>query len=385
MIDPSGEAGFFNNGNVICGEKRVKIFIVAGEPSGDFHAAELIRALRAARPDAGFYSAGGRELKACTQQVQDMSRIAVTGFLEVVSLLPTIHGIMRRLVREIARIDPDIVIFTDYPDFNFNLAKKVVKQGRKLVYFISPQLWAWRKGRIRFVKRVFDKMLVIFPFEAAFYRKQKVRATFVGNPLVNTIRKHRIQPKASAERAKPRILLLPGSRSKEIRMNLATMCQAKPRIARSLDADFAVLKHRDLPWDLFQVARDNGIDVIEGNPFDEFARTDLAIACSGTVTMELALSGVPSIVMYKMAAMTYTLAKAMIDVPAISMPNIILGYHVFPELIQDAATPENLAEQALAILNDPERYKRIQGELRRLERQLTPFDPRLAATEVLSL
>lgn len=363
----------------------VKIFIVAGEPSGDFHAAELIRALKAARPDAEFYSAGGRELEACTHQVQDMTTYAVNGFVEVIGMLRTLHGIMRYLAREIRRIDPDIVIFTDYPDFNFSLAHHVLKPGRKLVYFISPQLWAWRKGRINTVKKLFDKMLVIFPFEAAFYRKNNVRATFVGNPIVNTVRKRRIRRGSERPSAKPRILLLPGSRSKEIRMNLETMCHARDLIKESLDADFAVLKHRDLAPGLFQEARNRDIDVIEADPFDEFQKADLAIACSGTVTMELALCGVPSIVMYKMAPMTHMIAKAMIKVPAISMPNIILGFHVFPELIQDEASPEAIAGQALAILNTPETYKKICGDLKRLERQLTPFDARLAASEVLSL
>lgn len=363
----------------------MKIFIVAGEPSGDFHAAELIRALKEVRKEAAYYSAGGRELKACTHQVQDMSRVAVNGLFEVISFLPTILAVSRHLVREIERIDPDIVIFTDFPDFNFNLAQKVARPGRKLVYFISPQLWAWRKGRIHLVKKLFDKMLVIFPFEAEFYRKQKVRATFVGNPLVNTIRRRRISPEPPENRPRPRILLLPGSRTKEILMNLATMCAAKPLIEASIAADFVVLKHRDLDFSLFQPAVDAGISVIESDPFEEFARTDLALACSGTVTVELALSGVPAVVMYKMAPVTYTIARAMIRVPAIAMPNIILGHHVYPELIQDAATPQNLADQALAFLTDPAKVKETRRELTRLYSLLMPFDARLAASEVLSI
>ncbi len=362
----------------------MKLFIVAGEPSGDFHAAELIRALKEARPDAEFYSAGGRELKSCTIQVADMTEIAVTGFMEVVSFLPKIFAVSKHITGEIGRIDPDIVIFTDFPDFNFNLAGKIAKPGRKLVYFISPQLWAWRKGRIRLVKQLMDKMLVIFPFEAEFYRKQKVRATFVGNPLVNTIRKQQAGGLERIRNPVPRVLLLPGSRRKEIRMNLETMCLAGKEMGRRITADFAVLKHPDLPMDLFESARQSGIDIIEGNPFEEFARTDLALACSGTVTVELALSGVPSVVMYKMSPTTYFIAKAMVKVSAISMPNIILGHHVYPELIQDQANPDNIADHACAILNDPDRYAAVQTELKRLYSLLRPFDARLAASEVLS-
>ena len=363
----------------------MKIFIVAGEHSGDSHAAELICALKDARPDAEFYSAGGKELAKHTTQVVDLTQIAVTGFFEVISLLPKILGIMKELVKDIEAIDPDIVIFTDFPDFNFNLAKKIAKPHRKLVYFISPQLWAWRKGRIKTVKRLFDKMLVIFPFEATFYRKQKVKATFVGNPIVNTIRQRQISAKPVEKKDKPYILLLPGSRVKEINMNLAAMVDAKFLIEKDIEADFAVLKHPELDPELFSYAKEKDITIVENDSFDEFAKTDLAIACSGTVTLELALSGVPSVVMYKVAASTYFIGKTLINVVGVAMPNIILGHHVFPELLQDAASPEALAAEAVSILSDEKRALEIKKELKRLHTLISPFDPRLAASEVLSI
>lgn len=363
----------------------MKILIVAGEPSGDFHAAELIHALKGSRPDARYYSAGGTELAKCTIQVADLTEIAVTGFFEVLSFLPKILQISKKLVKDIESIDPDIVIFTDFPDFNFNLAKKITKPGRKLVYFISPQLWAWRKGRIKLVRELMDKMLVIFPFEAAFYRKQKVKATFVGNPIVNAIRQHEYKGSLRKNKKLKRILLLPGSRSKEIRMNLETMTDAKHLIERDIQAEFAVLKHPNLDPDLFECARQAGIDVIESHPLDEFADTDLAIACSGTVTVELALSGVPAIVMYKMAPATFFMVKAMVKVSAISMPNIILEKHVYPELIQDDATAENIAGHARAFLTDEVKYQETKKELQRLFSLLMPFDSKLAASEILSL
>lgn len=362
----------------------MKIFIIAGEPSGDFHASELIRALKDARPEAEFFSAGGPELKQCTRQVADLSEIAVTGLFEVLSFLPTIFRVAGNLVKQIQTIDPDIVIFTDFPDFNFHIAKRIAKPGRKLVYFISPQLWAWRKGRIRLVKQLMDKMLVIFPFEAVFYRKQKVGATFVGNPVVNTIRHHQYKPSARKHPDKKRILILPGSRTKEIRMNLPAMVEAKRLIEKTIDVEFSVLKHPSLSPELFQCAYDANIDVIEGNSFDEFADADFAIACSGTVTVELALSGVPAVVMYRMAPATFYLVKAMVRVSAISMPNIILGHHVYPELIQHEATSENIALQTISFLTDETKYNEAKHELKRLHNLLMPFDARLAASEVLS-
>lgn len=363
----------------------MKIFIVAGEHSGDSHAAELIAALKDARPDAEFFSAGGPELAKRTTQVVDLTSIAVTGFFEVVSFLPKILGIMKVLVKDIEAIDPDIVIFTDFPDFNFFLAKKIAKPHRKFVYFISPQLWAWRKGRIKTVKRLFDKMLVIFPFEASFYRKQNVRATFVGNPIVNTIRKRKSSADRKEKGDKPRVLLLPGSRVKEINMNLEAMVDATFLIRENLDAEFSVLKHPELDPELFQYAKDKGVNIVENNSFDQFDKTDFAIACSGTVTLELALSGVPSVVMYKMASSTYFIGKTLIKVSGIAMPNIILGHHVFPEFIQDAATPEALAEATISILSDEKRYQDVKKELKRLQTLISPFDPKLAASEILSV
>lgn len=361
----------------------MKILIVTGEPSGEMHATELIHALKKERPDARYYSAGGDQLAKCTTQIEDLSQIAVTGLFEVISYLPEILTLFNRLVLKIEKIDPDIIVFTDFPDFNFQLAKKTARPHRKLVYFISPQLWAWRKGRIRLVKRLFDKMLVIFPFEKDFYAGQGVDAAFVGNPIVNSLRKHKKRLPATGNGK--RILLLPGSRRKEVSKNLPVIVKAKEIIARECPAEFAVLKHPKLDPALFEDARQAGITVTEGSASDEFAGTDLAIACSGTATFELAVMGIPSLVMYKMAPLTYYLVKHLVKVDAIAMPNIILGKHVFPEFIQNEATPENIAETAVSILNNPARYKEILKELNRFETLVNPFDSTLAANEILSL
>lgn len=347
------------------------------------HATELVHALKSASPDIEVYSAGGPGLAACSTQVADLASLAVTGFFEVLSYLPTIIGMFNHIAAKIEAIDPDVVIFTDYPDFNFRLAKRVAKPGRKLVYFISPQLWAWRKGRLKLVKKYIHKMLVIFPFEEAFYRENGVEAAFVGNPLVNTIPAMKAEP--PIDHGTRRVLLLPGSRRKEVRSNLATMCEAKKAMEGRLDARFSVLKHPSLEPALFADAEEAGIRVFEGNPHDEFQQVDLAMACSGTVTFELALSGVPTVVLYRMNPVTYHVAKRLVKVAAISIPNLILGHHVFPELIQEAATPEGLATEALAILNDPERLARIRDELARFRTLVKAFDPDYAAREIFSL
>lgn len=347
------------------------------------HATELVHALKNASPDIDVYSAGGPGLAACSTQVADLASHAVTGFFEVISYLPTLIRIFNRIAEKIEEIDPDVVIFTDYPDFNFRMAKRVAKPGRKLVYFISPQLWAWRKGRLKLVKQYIDKMLVLFPFEETFYRDNGVEAAFVGNPLVNTITA--MKKDTTGETGPRRILLLPGSRRKEVKSNLATMCEAKKSIDARMDARFSVLKHPSLDAALFDSAHEAGIRVYEGNPHDEFQNVDLAIACSGTVTFELALSGVPTVVLYRMNPITYHVAKRLVKVDAISIPNLILGHHVFPELIQDAATPEGIADEVVAILGDSDRLGRIRSELGRFRTLVKAFDADYAAREIFSL
>ena len=361
----------------------MKLFIVAGEPSGDMHATELVHALKQTSPDIELYSAGGPELAKCTTQVADLASHAVTGLFEVLSYLPTIVRVFNQIAAKIEEIDPDVVVFTDYPDFNFRMAKRVAKPGRKLVYFISPQLWAWRKGRLKLVKQFIDKMLVIFPFEEGFYKENGVKAAFVGNPLVNTIAQ--MKPHATETDAPQRILLLPGSRRKEVKANLPVMAAAKKRLAGRVDARFSVLKHPSLDPELFQCAQDAGIEIFEGNPHEEFQSVDLAIACSGTVTFELALSGVPTVVLYRMNAITYHVVKRLVKVDAISIPNLILKHHVFPELIQNDASPDGIADEVASILNSPDRLTHIRSELTRFRTLVKAFDADYAANEIISL
>lgn len=360
-----------------------KVFIVAGEPSGDIHAAELIEALRAQFPQNKYYSAGGPLLKECSEQVCDLMQIAVTGFFEVISYLPKIWPLFHGLVDRINEIDPDIVIFTDFPDFNFRLAKKVAKPGRKLVYFISPQLWAWRKGRINLVKQYFDKMLVIFPFEEKFYKDNGVEATFVGHPMVNLIESVE-KSKTSVESTVKHIALLPGSRRKEVRNNLKAMVDAASKLDVMGQYKFTLLKHPRLDEGLFAYAAQAAhVKIVECDPYELFAKIDGAIACSGTVTFELAMFSVPTVVMYKMAWSTYLIASLLVKLDAISMANIILGKRVFPEFIQQEATAANLADALDLILNDSDQNTFVINELERLRSIMEQFDAQKAALAVV--
>lgn len=360
-----------------------KIFIIAGEPSGDIHAAELIEALQKFAPDAQYFSAGGPLLKKNTTQIVDLMQIAVTGFLEVISYLPKIFPIFNGLVDKINEIDPDVVIFTDFPDFNFRLAKKVAKPDRKLVYFISPQLWAWRKGRIKLVEKYMDQMLVIFPFEEQFYKEHGVEAAFVGHPMVNLI--NDIEISSSNENTAKHIAILPGSRRKEVKSNLEVMVETAETLYSKGGYRFTVLKHPRLDSSLFAVAEQSDcIEIVECQPYELFKQIDGAIACSGTVTFELAMFEVPTVVVYKMAAITYFIAKALVNLDAISMPNIILGHHVFPEFIQQEASASNIATALDNILNNELSCAKVAEELKKLKEIMKPFDSAIAAKAILS-
>lgn len=359
-----------------------KIFIVAGEPSGDIHAAELVEALQELHPESKYYSAGGPLLGKSTNQVCDLMQIAVTGFFEVLSYLPKIWPLFHRLVDTINEIDPDVVIFTDFPDFNFRLAKKVAKPGRKLVYFISPQLWAWRKGRIKLVKKLMDQMLVIFPFEEKFYKDNGVDAVFVGHPMINMIDGLNIESKKIDSDIK-HIALLPGSRRKEVKYNLETMVDSAKLMSENAAYRFTVLKHPRLDPELFEYAKASEfIEVVEMEPYELFSNIDGAIACSGTVTFELALFDVPTVVMYKMAKSTHLIARALVKLDAISMANIILGNIVFPEFIQEQASAQNISISMESILNDHKKNEYVKAELKRLKTMMTAFDAKKAARAV---
>lgn len=360
-----------------------KIFIVAGEPSGDIHAAELIEALKKSNSSIDCYSAGGPLLKKCTNQVVDLMQIAVTGFFEVISYLPKIWPLFHGLVDKINEIDPDVVIFTDFPDFNFRLAKKVAKPGRKLVYFISPQLWAWRKGRIKLVKKYMDKMLVIFPFEEQFYKDNGVDSVFVGHPMVNLI--SGVAKKGSkVDGSTKHIALLPGSRRKEVRFNLQTMLDSAQELAAKGYYRFTVLKHPRLDKELFAAAYESKhVEVVECEPYDLFAQIDGAIACSGTVTFELAMFAVPTVVMYKMANLSYLIAKSLVKLDSISMANIILGKHVFPEFIQEKANAVDISNALDKLINDPEKNKETTADLEQLAKLMQAFDAQKAAAAII--
>jgi lipid-A-disaccharide synthase len=305
---------------------------------------------------------GGERMRAAGFEAVVESRdVAVVGLVEVVSHLPSIYGHFKRLLREVDARKPDVAVLIDFPDFNFRLAKQLHRRGIPVVYYISPQLWAWRKGRVKLVQKYVTRMLVIFPFEEEFYRKHGVEAEFVGHPLgeVEITRKD-----ALPDFGNERIALLPGSRRKEVIMNLPTILEAAA-ILNSAERQFVlpVATTLDREWIglLLRTHPNLKVSLID-DARQALANSSAAIVASGTATVEAAVIGTPFVMVYRVSPLTWVLGRRLVNVPFFSMVNLIAGREVVPELVQQDFTPQNVASRVQEILEDgPKRQAMIAG------------------------
>ena len=334
-----------------------RLFISCGEPSGDFYGAELVRHLRSAEPTLEVFGLGGDRLLAQGASLVAHDRdLAVVGITEVLLHLRQIHRIYRRTVEEIQRRRPHVAVLVDYPDVNLRLARELRQQGTTVVYYVSPQIWAWKKHRIHAIRKTVSRMLVIFPFEEELYRRAGVDVTFVGHPLVDAVRpapdraaflrEHGLDP------SRPVVALLPGSRKAEVTHNLPPLLQAVPRLlARRSDLQFLLARAPGLPDSVFAGAKDP-VRIAQGRSQAVLGSASVALVASGTATVETALLGIPMVVVYRLSPLTYLLGRRFVDVPHYAMPNLIAGRRVVPELIQSDFTPERVAAEALSLLEN---------------------------------
>ena len=359
--------------------KLKKIMIVAGEASGDLHGGNLVRALQRIDPAICFYGVGGRNLKdAGVELAADAADMAVVGLTEVVSKLGMIWKVMSTLKASLRKDRPELLILIDYPDFNLPLAGAAKKYGVKVFYYISPQVWAWRKGRIGKIKKIVDKMAVILPFEASLYKEAGVDVTFVGHPLLDVVK-----TKYSREEALARfglsegvrtVGILPGSRQSEVQKLLPEMLMAARRIEEKLYPVQYVLPLADT-LDISYVSHliaqhPVKVRIIRGETYDVIGCADIAIVASGTATLETALMETPMIIIYKVSKTSYSVGKMIINVNNIGLVNIIAGKTIVPELIQDEANPERIAYEVISILTNRERMEGIKTELSKIKGML---------------
>jgi lipid-A-disaccharide synthase len=350
---------------------RPKIFISAGEASGEHYAAQLIPAIRKLIPDAELFGLGGKRMEALGfRRIVRAEDVAVMGITEIIRHIPHIYGEYRKLKASIAAEHPDAAILIDFPDVNLSLARTLHGLGIPVIYFVSPQLWAWKKYRIRRVRRYVDRMLVIFPFEESFYRDHGVKATFVGHPLAEvplpSISRKEFADQYGLDPSKSWVGLLPGSRFKEIRLNLPEMIEAASQLHPSCEfllplAPTLTPEHIDQVRAMLPA---NGPRII----LVDDARTTLyharaSVVASGTATVEAALIGNPFIVVYRVSKVTYSVARRVVKVPYVAMVNLIAGREVVPELIQDDFTAANVVSHLQNLLCDEAVRSRIQADL----------------------
>jgi lipid-A-disaccharide synthase len=343
--------------------KGKRVLIIAGEASGDLYGGNLVKAIRAVDSSVFFLGVGGLHMReAGVELLWNADEMGVVGLPGVKRLL-TIMSVYRVVSTNLQRWRPDLVVLIDYPEFNLLVAGKAKKLGIPVMYYISPQIWAWRSGRIKTIRRRVDRMVVILPFEERIYREGGVEVSFVGHPLLDVIRvtdeKSLTRNRYSKDRASRLVGLLPGSRINEISKLLPVMLDTAAALAKEIpDIHFLMPLAptiRSHQIDPYLRGRDIPLTVVENNTHEVIQVCEMMIAASGTVTLEAAILGTPLVVVYKVNPLTYWLGKRLIKVQHVALANIVAGETVAPELIQHEANPEQIAREAMAILGDSDR------------------------------
>jgi lipid-A-disaccharide synthase len=352
--------------------------IVAGESSGDMYGADVARALKARFPGCGIFGLGGQKMRQAGVELEgDIERTAAVGPLAALSQFRALFATFRRLVRRVETTPPVVAILIDFPDFNLRLAKRIKAARIPVVYYISPQVWAWRQGRFQQIRDLVTKMLVIFPFEEKLYKDAGVNVEFVGHPLIETVRASRTREDFFAayklDPRKPLVALLPGSRRKEILHILPTLCKAAEKIRQAKpDTQFVLPAAPNLDRRLIdRIIAGRPITVVVGETYNALRYARAAIVASGTATLEAALLGVPEVIVYRLSGLeAWFLGKFFLKVRLFGIVNIILGEEVVPELFQDRFTPELVSEAAIKLIDDVWLQSRIRGNYESLRQQL---------------
>ncbi len=338
----------------------MKYYIIAGEASGDLHGSNLVREIKNLDHQANIQAWGGDLMQAAGARIVKHYRdLAFMGFTEVIKNLPTIFSNLRFCKEDITSFAPDVLVLIDYPGFNLRIAKWARGQGLRIVYYISPQVWAWKEGRVRSIKKVVDKMLVILPFEQEFYKKWDYQVVYVGHPLVQVVQE--FLQKNSSQGPKDIIALLPGSRKQEVSKKLPLMLEA----TRSFPNEkFVVAKAGSLDDDFYQSFLKDypNVSSAKNQTYALLASAKAALVTSGTATLETALFGVPEVVCYKGSEVSYQIAKRLVKIKYISLVNLIMDKLVVKELIQNDLTPENITRELNALLHDEARQAQLKKD-----------------------
>ncbi len=364
------------------------IFIIAGEASGDMHAAHLVQALRARDSNLTFSGVGGPLMRqAGVELYEDLTKIAVVGFVEILKHFGEFRRIFHVILAKVKKTQTAAVILIDYPGFNLRLAKELKKLNVKVIYYISPQVWAWKENRVETIKKYVDKMLVLFEFEKKFYAQRGLAVEFVGHPFIDTIKikktKQEFLQSDWFSDQKVTIGILPGSRHKEIENLLPPMIEAARILNREFSGkvQFLLLQAPTIPREWLQkylnndflVSTDDAplrLIIVDNQTYDGINASDVCMVASGTATLETAILNKPMVVVYKTSPLTYWLARRLIKIPYIAMANVVAGKKIIPECIQQEATGERIAQELKNIFTDEMLMTKIKSELKKVKESL---------------
>lgn len=370
------------------GAQKKHLIIIAGEASGDMRAAGLVEAIKVLSADVEFSGVGGDCMQRAGVKLFDhITSLAVIGIAEVVKNLGRIRGVFQHILKEVDGQKPDAVILVDYPGFNLRLATKLKKKGIKVIYYVSPQVWAWREKRIEQIKNVVERMIVLFAFEKELYARYGMQVDYVGHPLVDEIALCRSPADVltglglQAQGAQT-IGLMPGSRQKEIERHLPVMMEAAQKLyAADNRRQFLLLKAPTIQKEKLQRLIPPGlpIKIYDRNPYDAINVMNTAMVASGTATLETALLEKPMVIIYKTSWITYFIAKAVIKIPTIGLVNVVAGKKIVPELIQNECTANAIASAIESVLKD----QTIIEELKKVKTALGPAGASHRAAQVI--
>jgi lipid-A-disaccharide synthase len=353
------------------------VMIIAGEASGDLHGSKLVTAMRERSKALFFCGIGGQALKASGVKVLvDASELSVVGITEAFSKIPSLLKGVAVAKKTLKRLHPDLLILIDFPDFNLNVAAFAKKLKIPVLFYISPQIWAWRSGRVKKIGKLVDHVAVILPFEESFYRKHEIPVTFVGHPLLDTNLDYRKEVFEKSGNDIPVIGLLPGSRDREIARHLPIMLGAAQILLKRIkNVKFIVslapdVKRKTVEEIVNKHKGDVDLEIISAHVRKIFERSRIVIAASGTVTLESAIYGTPMVIIYKVSPISYWLGRAMVQVKHIGLVNLISGKRIVPELLQDQASPARIADTVFNMLSDAPGLEKLRLELLQVKHAL---------------
>jgi len=368
--------------------------IITGEVSGDLIGASLIRELKSLKPDLKITGIGGDKMKSAGMElIYHTDQMAFLGFVEVVKHLPFIRKVQKNLLDVIKKEKINCVVLIDYPGFNLSIAKKLKPLGVKIIYYVSPQLWAWAKGRVKKIRELVDIMLVVFPFEVEFYKKENVNVEYVGHPLVERINQYKFLSrdeffsKFNLDRQKEILLVMPGSRKQEVKEIFPEVIKSANKLAIDYNMQVVVARSKNISEKYFQQNNDSGKFItIEDHNYELMKYSRFGIIKSGTSTLEAGFFALPMIVVYKTNPLTYMIGKQLVKLDRIGMVNILLDEMVVPELIQSDASSAKIIDTASKILSDKQVYENIKLKLGKVKEQLgTDGASKRAAKSILEI